>query len=59
MRVLHPSLNCFSLIHPFLDFCTVFDHIFGIRLGALEMCYILVLSKNPPRNRQSSSHSEI
>ena len=22
--------------------CTIFDHLFGIRLGALEMCYILV-----------------
>ena len=30
------SLNCFSLFHPLLV-CTVFDHLFGIRLGAFEM----------------------
>ena len=31
----------------FLASRTVFDHIFGIRLEALEICYILVLSVYP------------
>ena len=38
----------FSHILPFLASRTVLDHIFGIRLEALEMCYILVLSVYPP-----------
>ena len=42
------SFNCFSHFAPFLASCTVFDHIFWMRLGALEMCYILVLSMYPP-----------
>ena len=36
-------VNLFSHIILFLASLTVLDHIIGIRLEALEMCYILVL----------------
>ena len=32
----------FFELSSFLCTCTIFDHIFGIRLDALEMCYVLV-----------------
>ena len=35
-------VKLFFTLSSFPCICTVFDHIFGIRLGALEMCYILV-----------------
>ena len=56
MEVLQPSLSCFSHIPPFLASCKVFDHIFGIRLGALELCYILVLSMYPPGLVENESY---
>ena len=56
MKVLHPSLICFSHFLPFLASRTVFDHIFGIRLEALEMCYNLVLSVYPPALVENESY---
>ena len=56
MEVLPPSLSCFSHIPPFLATCTVFDRIFGIRQGALEMCYILVPSMYPPGLVENESY---
>ena len=39
-----PLVNLFfSHIIPFLASLTVLDHIIGIRLEALESCYILVI----------------
>ena len=45
-----------SHFHLFLAYRTTFDHIFGIRLEALEMCYILVLSVYPPRLVENESY---
>ena len=42
LKVVQSSSNCCLTFPPFLDSCAVVDHIFGIRLGALEMCYFLV-----------------
>ena len=50
MKVLHPSLNCFSHFPPLLASCT------GIRLGSLEMCYILVISMYPPELVENESY---
>ena len=46
-------VKLFSHIPPFLASCTIFDHLFGIRLGA---CYILVLSMYPPGLVENESY---
>ena len=35
-------VTLFFTLSFFPCICTIFDHMFGIRFGALEMCYILV-----------------
>ena len=49
-------VKLFSHVPPFLAFCIVFDHIFGVRLGVLEMCCILVLSMYPPGLVENESY---
>ena len=56
MKVLHPPLNCFSHFPPVLASCTVFDQNFGIRLGAFEMCYFLVLPMYTPGLVENESY---
>ena len=43
MRVLQSREFVFGFSLSFIPgVCTVLDHLFGVRLGALEMCYVLV-----------------
>ena len=49
-------VNLFFTHYSFLASRTVHDHIIGIRLGALEMCYILVLWVYPQGLLENESH---
>ena len=57
MKVPLPSLFCFShIVLPTFASLTVLDHVIGIRLEALEECYVLVLWVYPQGLVENDSH---